>query len=342
MHHNLTSGLIESSILQICLNDETARSALHGVLAYGGAVARGQSGSSAALGGSASVWVNHLLGPVEGSSEEEKETRKNIVTSLVAGVARVGGADAASAQNAAQIETENNAAVVLAAPLAATPPGVVVLSVVAAGLAAWNAYKAYQKNRVNEEDEEQLILPPPPTIFTPMEPPQSHQIPGRAWHQDEEVLLEGMPNQSGEHLVQPLVYPNKSGEYTVAPLIQPIAEAPEKLGNMIFSEGVKEEKTDEQLVSKIFGGNRTILENTTSRGTKVESIPDGTKTTADADFDALGLNDIRSIDTNYGQGRVGHLPDGTTVIVRPSRDGRPTIEFQSSSRTIREIRYGRP
>ncbi|BBO59687.1 hypothetical protein [Mycoavidus sp. B2-EB] len=222
------------------------RAALHGVLAYGGAVARGQSGGSAALGASASVWVNHLLGPVEGSSEEEKEARKNIVTSLVAGVARVGGADAASAQNAAQIETENNAAVVLAAPLAFTPPGVVVLSVVAAGLVAWNANEAYQKYRANnagqdgeDGDEDQLILRPPRPMITPMEPPQSRQIPGREWRQDKEVLLEGMPDQSGEHLVQPFVTPNQFGEYTVAPLILPITEALGKLGNAIFSKETK-------------------------------------------------------------------------------------------------------
>ncbi|BBO58960.1 hypothetical protein MPB2EB_0055 [Mycoavidus sp. B2-EB] len=160
------------------LNDETMRAALHGVLAYGGVVARGQSGGSAALGASASVWVNHLLGPVEGSSEEDKEARKNIVTSLVAGVASVGGADATSAQHAAQIETENNAALVLAAPLAFTPPGVVVLSVVTAGLVAWNANEAYQKYRANNagqdgEDGDQLILRPPRPMITPMEP-RSH------------------------------------------------------------------------------------------------------------------------------------------------------------------------
>ncbi|MCX8565289.1 MAG: hypothetical protein ON057_000016 [Glomeribacter sp. 1016415] len=83
------------------LNNETTRAALHGALAYGGAVARGQSGGSAALGASASVLVNNLLGPVDDFSEEEKEARKNLVTSLVAGFADAGGADATAAQNAA-------------------------------------------------------------------------------------------------------------------------------------------------------------------------------------------------------------------------------------------------
>ncbi|UUM22179.1 hemagglutinin repeat-containing protein [Mycoavidus sp. SF9855] len=101
------------------LHDETVRAALHGALAYGGAVARGQSGGSAALGASASVLVNTLLGPVEGLTEEEKDARKNIVTSLVAGLADAGGIDATSAQHAAQIEVENNQ---IAPPVQLLPP----------------------------------------------------------------------------------------------------------------------------------------------------------------------------------------------------------------------------
>ncbi|BBE09137.1 Probable hemagglutinin-related protein [Mycoavidus cysteinexigens] len=216
------------------LNNETMRVALHGALAYGGAVAQGQSGGSAALGASASVLVNNLLGPVEGLSEQEKAARKNIVTSLVAGMASAGGADAALAQNAAQIETENNAVAALAAPLVVTPPGLAVLGALAAAVVVGGVYETYKKDQENKDDD-QLIQPPPP-MFTPTEPPQPSQIPGREWHQDEEVLPEGMPNQSEEHIVQPLTTPNQSGAYTVAPLINPIAEALEKLGNLIFSE----------------------------------------------------------------------------------------------------------
>ncbi|BBE09073.1 Uncharacterized protein MCB1EB_0912 [Mycoavidus cysteinexigens] len=328
------------------LNNETTRAALHGALAYGSAVARGQSGGSAALGASASVLVNNLLGPVDEFSEEEKEARKSLVTSLVVGLADAGGADATSAQNAAQIEIENNAIALAAAPLVVTPPGFIFLGALAAGIVVGSAYEWYKKDRANNveqpgEDEDQIVQPAPPPMVMPMEPQQPFQIPGRAWHQDEEVLLEGMPNQSGEHIVQPLVMPREV-QSAGNVMVRPLGEELDIFDTVIFSKGVKEEKTDERLVNKIFGGNRTSLENITSRGTKVESIPDGTRTTADADFDALGLSDIRAIDTNYGQGRVGNLPDGTTVIVRPSRDGRPTIEFQSSNRTIREIRYGRP
>ena len=38
---------------------------------------------------------------------------------------------------------------------------------------------------------------------------------------------------------------------------------------------------------------------------------------------------------------MGTLDDGSKVILRPSKDGRTTIGFQSSSgRTTEEIRYG--
>jgi hypothetical protein len=95
-------------------------------------------------------------------------------------------------------------------------------------------------------------------------------------------------------------------------------------------------------VDDIWGNNRTVVENVTTRGTSIERIPGGTRAQADADFDALKLSNVRTIGTDR---RMGTLADGTNVIVRPSRDGRPTIEFQRTTdagnvRTTREIRYG--
>ncbi len=101
------------------LNSEGVRAALHGTLAYGSAAVQGQEGGSAALGASASVLLSNLLGSVDGLSAQEKEARKNLVTGLVAGIAAASGADAALAQNAAQIEVENNQ---LALPPQALPP----------------------------------------------------------------------------------------------------------------------------------------------------------------------------------------------------------------------------
>ncbi len=90
------------------LSSESVRAGLHGMLAYGSAAVQGQEGGSAALGASASVLVSNLLGSVDGLSAQEKEARKNLVTGLVAGIAAASGADATLAQNAAQIEVENN------------------------------------------------------------------------------------------------------------------------------------------------------------------------------------------------------------------------------------------
>ncbi|WP_258537790.1 DUF637 domain-containing protein [Pandoraea pnomenusa] len=90
----------------------------------------------------------------------------------------------------------------------------------------------------------------------------------------------------------------------------------------------------------VFGG-RTTLENVTSRGTRIESIPNGNDATALADFKDLKPKNVRIVSTARGDLSTGLLDDGGTVILRPSKDGRTTIEFQNSSgRTTREIRYG--
>uniref|UniRef100_UPI0004A30428 RHS repeat-associated core domain-containing protein n=3 Tax=Streptococcus suis TaxID=1307 RepID=UPI0004A30428 len=48
-----------------------------------------------------------------------------------------------------------------------------------------------------------------------------------------------------------------------------------------------------------------------------------------SDFNSLGLENIKDIKTTGGPGKVGSLPDGTKVVVRPSsKDGLPTLEFQ--------------
>ncbi len=240
------------------LHDETARAALHGALAYGGAVARGQSGGAAALGASASVLVNTLLGPVEGESEEEKEARRNIVTSLVAGFADVGGVDATSAQTAAQIETENNA-MVLAAPLLVTPPGLALLGLlgaVATGAVvvkgAMDYYEEY-KGRANNteqpgEDDNQLVQQATaPMAKLIMEPPQSFLIPGTARHPDEEVLPEGKPNQSEEYIPQPLVHLREvqsAGNVLENPIAEPLT-----ISDIVkCSKGAKKENRDKDYV----------------------------------------------------------------------------------------------
>ncbi|GAM52402.1 hemolysin/hemagglutinin-like protein HecA precursor [bacterium endosymbiont of Mortierella elongata FMR23-6] len=267
------------------LKDETARAALHGALAYGGAVARGQSGGAAALGASASVLVNNLLGPVDDFSKEEKEARKNLVTSLVAGLADLGGADASSAQNAAQIETDNNMLapaiygfVALAARLAmlGTRNEVKELAIGAAA-ATTGAVVLYELDKKLGKDEGQveeneLIQPPPPPMVTPMEPQRPSQIPGRAWHQDEEVLLEGMPNQSGEHIVQPLTTPGEV-QQRVEPINTPINQEVNAYGNAIFSKGAKKANKDKDYVPNAGSVHRIEdFFNQTEFGAEVKSI----------------------------------------------------------------------
>ncbi|MFL9711600.1 hypothetical protein, partial [Methylobacillus sp. Pita1] len=87
--------------------------ALHAILACGGAAAGGDCGT-AALAASAGVVVNKLLDSMEGKeaanlTPAEREARAKLINTLVTGTTAALGGDAATAQLAAQIETENNA-----------------------------------------------------------------------------------------------------------------------------------------------------------------------------------------------------------------------------------------
>ncbi|WP_422490898.1 hypothetical protein, partial [Endozoicomonas sp. ALE010] len=96
------------------LDSEKARAALHAIVGCAGASAQGNSCSSGAAGASAAVVVNNLLdrvNDVKGSelSDTEKEDRKNLVISIIAGVTDAAGGVASVAAAASQIEAENNA-----------------------------------------------------------------------------------------------------------------------------------------------------------------------------------------------------------------------------------------
>ncbi|MCK9738080.1 RHS repeat-associated core domain-containing protein [Pseudomonas syringae] len=65
--------------------------------------------------------------------------------------------------------------------------------------------------------------------------------------------------------------------------------------------------------------------------------PDGNIDTANNDFDNLTPSDVKDIP----DGRVGKLPDGRTIVVRPdSTDGRPTLEIQNGRNRVK-VRYGK-
>jgi RHS repeat-associated protein len=80
----------------------------------------------------------------------------------------------------------------------------------------------------------------------------------------------------------------------------------------------------------------TFRDRITKGNTDIRTKP-GNTDTANGDFDALNPTGV----SDKGNGvRVGTLEDGRTVIVRPSTEGRPTIEIQSGGRTRIKIRYG--
>jgi hypothetical protein len=96
---------------------ETVRAALQSVVGCAGSAAAGTNGcGSAAAGAAASVVLNYLLTSYvdprntdgEARSLEDQEARKNLVTTIIAGLAAGTGLNAAIATTTGQIETENN------------------------------------------------------------------------------------------------------------------------------------------------------------------------------------------------------------------------------------------
>ncbi|WP_343583468.1 hemagglutinin repeat-containing protein [Herbaspirillum sp.] len=109
---NYLQGLGAEQVKKIAdsLDSEPARAALQGLLGCAGAVAKDGSCGAGALGASAGTVINSLLESTEGFSNAEREARKNLVTSLVAGIATaIGTGDVATSTTSAQLETENNA-----------------------------------------------------------------------------------------------------------------------------------------------------------------------------------------------------------------------------------------
>ena len=111
--------------------------------------------------------------------------------------------------------------------------------------------------------------------------------------------------------------------------------------NSISQEAISSRK----MPADIYGSKKVITEGITTKGTKIQSIPNGTKEQAFKDFNSLNLKDVKTIQTNKGEMKMGELPDGRTVKVRPSNDagrGRYTIDIiKKNNRTEREIRYGK-
>lgn len=111
---NYLQGLAASEVKQIAdmlgkgAQAEAARAALHGIVGCAGAAGQGAACASGALGASAGSILNSLMGSPEGLAPEQVEARRNLVTSLVAGIATAAGAEAATAGTAAALETSQN------------------------------------------------------------------------------------------------------------------------------------------------------------------------------------------------------------------------------------------
>ncbi|MDZ4380604.1 MAG: RHS repeat-associated core domain-containing protein [Parvibaculum sp.] len=103
-----------------------------------------------------------------------------------------------------------------------------------------------------------------------------------------------------------------------------------------------------EVVDDLPGGG--VLQNDNNNGTPVPDATPGRETkgrtqqweksggakAANGDFVAKGPNDVKPLP---GGGQVGTLPDGRTIVVRPtSSDGRPTLEIQDGPNRIK-VRY---
>ncbi|AYD67039.1 filamentous hemagglutinin N-terminal domain-containing protein [Achromobacter sp. B7] len=112
---NYLQALGAGKVKQIAdtLDSEAARTALQGLVGCAAAFGQGSHCGAGAAGAAASVVLNNLIQGLSGHgakdlTAEEKESRANLVASLVAGLTVALGGDSAVATLAAQIETENN------------------------------------------------------------------------------------------------------------------------------------------------------------------------------------------------------------------------------------------
>ncbi|WP_238891066.1 hemagglutinin repeat-containing protein [Achromobacter insuavis] len=112
---NYLQGLAASEVKKIvsAFGDgpqaETARAAMHAIVGCAGAAGKGGECAAGALGAGSGSVLNALLGgDTSKMTPEEKELRRNLIGSVVAGIAEASGVAGAEAVFAAINETENN------------------------------------------------------------------------------------------------------------------------------------------------------------------------------------------------------------------------------------------
>ncbi|RQV29328.1 filamentous hemagglutinin N-terminal domain-containing protein [Burkholderia cenocepacia] len=82
--------------------------AMHAIVACAGAAASSQSCGAGAMGAASASLLSNLFADSPNETATEKQAKGNLISSIVAGVAAVGGASATTATTAAQTEVENN------------------------------------------------------------------------------------------------------------------------------------------------------------------------------------------------------------------------------------------
>ncbi|MCZ2338031.1 MAG: hypothetical protein LC127_07495 [Chitinophagales bacterium] len=132
--------------------------------------------------------------------------------------------------------------------------------------------------------------------------------------------------------------PNPGGNIIGIPMPNPQIEI------IMLAVPPKDKESIDSSLSNVMGGLPFLDEKKGSN--LISHYPGGTREDAERVFNNLPLQNIKSVSSEYGEwGRRGNLPDGTMVIVRPSKDGRPTIEIQDTNRPggtrrVQEIRFG--
>ncbi|MDF3847998.1 hemagglutinin repeat-containing protein [Achromobacter denitrificans] len=358
---NYLQGLTASHIKKIADSlgtdpeAEVARAALHSIVGCAGATGQGAGCASGALGAGAGSILNSLMGPPKGMTPEQVEARRNLVTSLVTGIAMAAGGEATTANTAAALETSQNWGQVLIPVVAAAASkcatntscqratayvadktvyiavqmkdGAIYVGTAAlVGIsAASDTVGTWASNFIGIVSGKDTTLPGKPgeVVHVTTPPP----LPS-----EKDVFGSEIPVWPGEP-VKPIAVPGQenngpiSGTTTVSPM-------PEQQGPQIVLNSAA------TAYDRVYG-NRTSVENVTSRGTIIENVPNSDAGTAANDFSSMKPANVKTVSTSRGDISIGTFGDGSTVILRPSRDGRTTIEFQNpNGRTTREIRYG--
>jgi len=157
---------------------------------------------------------------------------------------------------------------------------------------------------------------------------------------DPRLILEGLGQKLSDMVDQ------RGIAYTIGYLTPYIAAALTGNGEAEGAEGT--EGVDELAAGAGEGAEATvedILDGATpgraTMGPTTQYVKPGDFEQAAKDFDSLKPSNVKPIDTKWGPGETGTLPDGRAITVRPgSSDTRPTLEIRNLNGRRIEIRYG--